>query len=170
MIFKEIMVTRQLIDEFAMERLLFTVIVSLMGPFDSSMTVSVTRVMLVVTSFHMSLFIDEAPWTLCIFMLLVVCAIEYFLLMLFGFFFLNIIQLLVIMSLIEVDKVAVLRMMLISDTVVNRFLVRYLSWSELRCGFYRLPSISIMEDFLSNIFRSLLERRPLQGLVMLLVR
>ena len=126
--------------------------------------------MLVVTSFHMSLFIDEAPWTLCIFMFLVVCTIEYFFLMLLSFFFLNIIQLLIIMSLIKVDKVVVLRVMLISNTVVNGFLVRYFSGSELRCGFYRLLSISIMEDFLSYIFRSLLERRPLQGLVMLLVR
>ena len=126
--------------------------------------------MLVVASFHMSFFIDEAPRTLGIFMLLVVCAIEYFLLMLFGFGMLDFVQLLIIMSLIKVDKVVVLGVVFVSDTVVNGFMIRYILWGELRRGNNRLLSISIMEDLLSDVLWSLLERWPLKGLVMLYKR
>ena len=133
--------------------------------------------MLVVASFHMSIFINEAPWALSIFMFLVVCAIEYFLLVLFGFVMLDFVQLLIIMSLIKVDKVVVLGVVLVSDTVVNGFMVRYILWGELRCGNNRLVSISIMEDLLSGVLDllcdslwSLLVRWPLKGLVVLYKR
>ena len=126
--------------------------------------------MLVVASFHVSFFIDEAPRALFIFMLLVVCAIEYFLLMLFGFGMLDFVQLLIIMSLIKVDKVVILGVVLVGDAVVDRFLVRYILWGELRRGNNRLLSISIMEDLLSDVLWSLLERWPLKGLVVLYKR
>ena len=126
--------------------------------------------MLVVASLHMSFFIDEAPRTLGIFMFLVVCAIEYFLLMLFGFGMLDFVQLLIIMSLIKVDKVVVLGVVLVGDTVVNGFMIRYILWGELRRGNNRLLSISIMEDLLSDVLWSLFERWPLKGLVVLYKR
>ena len=126
--------------------------------------------MLVVASLHMSFFIDEAPRTLGIFMFLVVCTIEYFLLMLFGFGMLDFVQLLIIMSLIKVDKVVVLGVVFVSDTVVNGFMIRYILWGELRRGNNRLLSISIMEDLLSDVLWSLFERWPLKGLVVLYKR
>ena len=123
--------------------------------------------MLVVASLHMSFFIDKAPWALGIFMFLVVCAIEYFLLMLFGFGMLDFVQLLIIMSLIKVDKVVVLGVFLVGDAVVNGFMIRYILWGELRRGNNWLLSISIMEDLLPDVLWSLLERWPFKGLVML---
>lgn len=126
--------------------------------------------MLVVASLHMSFFIDEAPWALGIFMLLVVCAIEYFLLMLFGFGMLDFVQLLIIMSLIKVDKVVVLGVFLVGDAVVNGFMIRYILWDELRRGNNWLLRISIMEDLLPDVLWSLLERWPFKGLVMLYKR
>ena len=126
--------------------------------------------MLVVASLHMSFFINEAPRTLGIFMFLVVCAIEYFLLMLFGFGMLDFVQLLIIMSLIKVDKIVVLGVFLVGDAVVNGFMIRYILWGELRRGNNWLLSISIMEDLLPDVLWSLLERWPFKGLVMLYKR
>ena len=117
--------------------------------------------MLVVSSFHMSIFINEAPWTLGIFMFFVVCTVEYLLLMLLSFLFLNLIQLLIIMSLIKVYEVAVLGVVLVSDTVVNGLLWLVSSWSEHRCGNSGLSSISIMENLLSYVVSSLCESGPL---------
>ena len=103
--------------------------------------------------------------------------------MLLGLFLLNFVQLLIIMSLIKVDEVVVLGVVLIGDAVVNSFLIRYFYWNKLRrCdrsdsnrlrirvsdNRLRRTSITIMEDLLSCVFSSLLERRPLECLVMLL--
>ena len=82
-------------------------------------------------------------------MFFVMCTIQYLLLMLLSFLFLNLIQLLIIMSLIKVDEVTVLGMVLVSDTVVNGLLWLVSSWSKHRCGNSGLSSISIMENLLS---------------------
>ena len=103
--------------------------------------------------------------------------------MLLGLFLLNFVQLLIIMSLIKVDEVVVLGVVLIGNAVVNSFLIRYFYWNKLRwCdrsdsnrlrirvsdNRLRRTSITIMEDLLSCVLSSLLERGPLKCLVMLL--
>ena len=93
-------------------------------------------------------------------MFFVVCTVEYLLLMLLSFLFLNLIQLLIIMSLIKVDKVAVLGVVLVSDTVVNGLMWLVSSWSEYRCGNNRRSSITIMENLLSYVVSSLCESGP----------
>ena len=116
-ILKDLVVTGQLMGKFALE--LVTVTPALVRPFDCSMAVSVRSIVLVVASFHMSVFIDEAPWTLGMFVFLVVCPVELIHIMLKRFFVLDIIQLLIIMGLIKVGKVIVFWVMLIFDTIIN---------------------------------------------------
>ena len=155
-ILKDLVVLGQLMGKFALE--ILSVLIGLMRPFDCSMAMTVGCVVLVVASFHMSVFIYEAPWTLGIFVFLVVCSIKSLLISLNGCFVRNVIPLLVIMGLIKVGKVVVLWVMFILDTIINGFMGGVgISLSDIK------RRLSIMENFLSYVMSG-----PCKGFMRLL--
>ena len=119
-ILKDLVVTGQFMGKFALE--LVSVVVGLVGPLNGFVAVTVARVVLVVASFHMSVLINEAPWTLGIFVFLVMCSVHLMLIVRKGCLVLNIVPLLVVMVLVKVDEVIVLRVMLIGHAIVSRLM------------------------------------------------
>ena len=119
-ILKDLVVTGQFMGKFALE--LVSVVVGLVGPLNGFVAVTVARVVLVVASFHMSVFINEAPWTLGIFVFLVMCSVHLMLIVRKGCLVLNIVPLLVVMVLVKVDEVIVLGVMLIGHAIVSRLM------------------------------------------------
>ena len=119
-ILKDLVVTGQFMGKFALE--LVSVVVGLVGPLNGFVAVTVVRVVLVVASFHMSVLINEAPWTLGIFMFLVMCSVHLMLIVRKGCLVLNIVPLLVVMVLVKVDEVIVLGVMLIGHAIVSRLM------------------------------------------------